>query len=97
MLLESCGTVQIKDSAWFGDEGREGATEFHTLTNETHDYTLAEWDKLRFGMLCTPATTFADWKSVIEKLCSESGKCTYETKKKVNAFMKKVNKVSHRR
>lgn len=94
LLLSSCGTVAIKDSEWCGDMGRDGAACFHTLTTASRDLSPPQWDYIRYGQLCTPASTFADWKAAIEKLCSVSGKCTYQMKQGVNTFMKNVKKVT---
>jgi hypothetical protein len=93
MAVSGCAHVEIKDSEWCGDMGASGAECFHTLTTETRDLTKTEWDSLRFGMVCTKADTFADWKSVIEKLCNKTGICDYQTQASLNAFFDHVKAV----
>ena len=78
LLTSSCGTVQIKDHEFCGDLGSSGASCFHTLKTDSRDIPKPEWDAYRFGQICETADVFSDWKAVIEKLCSESHKCTYE-------------------
>jgi hypothetical protein len=63
---------------------------------ETRDLTKAEWDSLRFGMVCTKADTFADWKSVIEKLCSKTGICDYQTKAVLSAFFFRIKLIQEK-
>lgn len=81
----------MKDHEWCGDKGRLGATCFNTLSEGRRDIKKAEWDEERFGMLCTKAESFGDWKAVILKLCKLTGRCSFDTKTKVIAFEKNVN------
>lgn len=52
---------------------------------------------MRFGQICTndppdqAGATFADWKGVIEKLCSLSGDCDYQTKVKIESFFDRTD------
>jgi hypothetical protein len=93
MAVSGCAHVEIKDSEWCGDMGESGAECFHTLTTEARELTKAEWDIERFGMVCTKADTFADWKAVIEKLCNKTGLCDYETQASLSAFFSRVKKI----
>jgi hypothetical protein len=93
MAVSGCAHVEITDSEWCGDMGASGAECFHTLTTATEELTKEEWDARRFGMVCTVADTFADWKSVIEKLCNKTGICDYETQASLNAFFDRVKAV----
>jgi len=43
-------------------------------------------------MGCLSQEDFGEIKAAIEKLCSEPGRCTYEFKKKFQAFLKKHDK-----
>jgi hypothetical protein len=47
-------------------------------------YSKPEWDKVRFGQICTASENFMHWKSTIEKFCSETDRCTYEEKEQLN-------------
>lgn len=94
LLLSACGTVTIKDSEWFGSLGSQGAAGFHTLTpaSETLDLTqwATKWNDLSNPMICTQASTFADWKADIEKLCSKNTHCIYQAEqafRQLNAFL----------
>jgi hypothetical protein len=70
--------------------GFQGAACFHTLIEEKRDVPKDQWDDERFGQICEKADVFADWKSVIEKLCSLSGDCDYQTKKNLKKFFERV-------
>lgn len=92
LLVASGCTVQIKNQRWYGDIGLDGAIYFETLSEAEGVVTKPEWDKLRFGMLCTDAQSFADTKAVIEKLCHESSRCTYEQVNQMRHFFLKAAK-----
>lgn len=94
-LLASCARVKVKDSEWCGDIGSYGASCFHTLTDETREVSLKEWEQERFGMICTKADNFADWKITILKLCRIAKfRCTYDSKTKMVQFIGKVEDFS---
>lgn len=89
--MVSCGHIPIKNQEWCGDLGQFGADCFNTL-NENHRQIFKEdWDKERFGMLCTKASNFADVKETILKLCRAYKNCTYERTTSVIKFNDKVN------
>lgn len=90
MLLSSCSTIKIKDSEFCGDMGSEGATCFKTLSGESREISPNDWDDERFGMICSSAKTFADWKKAILKLCDMTNRCEMETKKKIDDFGQNV-------
>lgn len=90
LLFSSCGSVKIKDSEFCGDMGTAGASCFKTLSGETRDVHPNDWDEERFGMICSKADTFADWKKAILKLCKMSRRCKYESKKKIKKFGKAI-------
>jgi hypothetical protein len=71
--------------------GQQGASCFNTISDNSRDIEKDEWDKERFGMLCTKAESFANWKQAILKLCKLAGKrCKYDVKKKIIKFNDKV-------
>lgn len=91
ILLVSCSSVKIKDHEFCGDAGPLGASCFHTLTDESRDIEKEQWDQERFGMICTNAASFADWKESLLKLCKLAGKrCRYVVEKKIIEFNDKV-------
>ena len=95
LSLSSCSQVKIKDSEWCGDAGQFGASCFKTLSDNTRDIEKAKWDEERFGMICTKAENFADWKASILKLCQMAGKrCKYDVKNKVIRFNERVESFS---
>jgi len=74
--------------------GELGASCFNTLNDDSRDLTLEEWDKERFGQVCTQPANFTDIKTTIEKLCYKNKKCTYEQKKilkRLNGNLEKFN------
>lgn len=76
--------------------GDSGAACFHTLTSESRDLAKIDWDKERFGMVCTKAQNFAEMKAAVEKLCHKSKLCTYEDRQLMRAFFERVDEVTHR-
>ncbi len=97
LLSTSCAKVKIKDSIWMGSLGESGAAEFHTLKTDKRLIDRRDWDRmwddLSHPIICTYADTFADWKSIIEKLCSFApGKCSYEDKQKLALFFHKTQR-----
>lgn len=95
-VLSGCNSIPIKNQEWCGDEGELGAECFNTLTADTRDLSPADWEQVRFGQVCTNTDNFADIKAALEKLCSKTGNCAYELKKKATAFMNNVNKIKAR-
>lgn len=89
-LSLSCAQVKIKDQAWWADIGDEGAIELHTLSPEQKDISKSDWDKMRFGMLCTTTDVFSENKKNILKLCEDNPRCTIETKTALKKFLKDV-------
>lgn len=76
--LSGCGGVEIKDAEWCGDVGSAGASCYHTLSDAERDIPKDQWDKERFGMLCTQPENFANWKEAILQLCKQYGRCTFD-------------------
>lgn len=91
VVSNGCSHVQIDDHEFCGDLGPDGASCFHTLKDKSRDLNKPQWDQIRFGMLCTSAESFTNWKTAIEQLCNETKKCTYSDKEALRKFFKKVN------
>lgn len=85
--LSACASVEVKDTVWYGDMGPAGAYEFHTHNDKTKEFTLEEWDRMRPGMICTQPKTFAEWKAIILKLCTENPRCKFE---EVESFLAQI-------
>lgn len=95
LSLNSCSVVKIKDGEWCADAGREGASCFNTLSDNSRDISKEDWDKERFGMICTKSENFADWKKSILQLCKMAGKrCRYDFKENVARFYDRVDSTS---
>lgn len=43
------------------------------------------------NQICMTADSYAEWKGNLEKLCSLSGRCTFEEKKTIEMFFNRVN------
>jgi hypothetical protein len=82
-LLSGCAHVPVKDFPYYGDLGQWGAEGNYTLHDEPISLNKADWDKLRFGMICTDSSNWQHWKGIIEKFCQDSNRCTYEEKKRL--------------
>ncbi len=94
LIFGACAKVNITDAEVCGDEGYDGAVCYHTMTSATRTIPKAEWDIERFGMLCTQASNFANWKSEIEKLCNAGNNCTYNVQ--VQSFFSNVQKFQNK-
>jgi hypothetical protein len=76
--------------------GQQGASCFNTISDNSRDIEKEAWDKERFGMLCTKAESFANWKEALLKLCTLAKKrCTYIAKKKIIEFTDRVDEFSN--
>lgn len=93
LLLSGCVSIKVKDQTFYGDEGTLGATYFHFLTEDTGDVSKTDWDNLRFGYICEDADTFADWKALIQKLCSDSGDCDWDTQQALDRIFSHVEEI----
>lgn len=99
ILLSSCAKIKISDSEWCGDAGPLGAFCFNTLSDKSRDIAKEDWDKERFGMICTKSENFAEWKASLLKLCKDSKICSMEVIKTVEALDERVEstkkKINH--
>lgn len=75
---------------FFADAGPIGAFGFHSIKGDDVTVSKVDWDKMRQGMICESTDVFADLKSVIEKLCHDTGKCDVQTEKQADVFFSKV-------
>jgi hypothetical protein len=92
--LASCSTVVIKDAEFCADAGELGAFCFNTLSEKERDIPKADWDTERFGMICTKAEHFAEWKAAILKLCRKNPICTYDMAREVKRFSGRIETVA---
>ncbi len=94
LILSGC--VSIKNHEFCADFGEDGAHCANFLSTETRDLTKPEWDLERENnMVCEKTEVFADWKSVIEKLCSESKRCKYEDIQSLKTFGLRLDRLAH--
>jgi len=97
LSILSCQHVTIKDSEWYGSKGMLGATGFHTLTSESEKVSypdwLTKWTDLKNPMVCTSVDNFADWKAIIETLCSLENRCDYLTPKQQSQLKNFFNQI----
>lgn len=70
--------------------GDLGASCFMTHSDGSRDLSKEEWDKARFGQVCTEAENFTNLKTAIQKLCYLTKKCTVEEKKILKALETKI-------
>lgn len=96
VLLAMCGCAQVpvNDSIFIGSLGVNGGALFHTLNTDSRVLTLPEfaqrWNDLSDPLVCTNSSTFAEWKSDIEKLCSFENVCTTNMQEAVDTFYAKI-------
>jgi hypothetical protein len=70
--------------------GQRGASCFHTISPSERDLNKEEWDRERFGMVCTKSENFSSWQKAILKLCDTSNICNYEVIETLNALAEKA-------
>lgn len=75
-VLSAC--VTVPNIPLYGDKGTLGARKEYLLGGPGANINKQTWDKMRFGMVCTPVPEFSKLMAVIEKLCYQQGKCNYE-------------------
>ncbi len=92
--LTKCSKVKISDAEIFGDMGELGAAGVKILSGAERDLTKEEWDKERYGMICTSQDNYKEWRANLEKLCKESKLCTYEVKTQMEDVFHNVESVS---
>lgn len=82
LTVEGCGVhFVIKDRLVYGDLGKFGAMETHTLFTEIKPIRIhqPDWDQKRIGMTCTATDNITDIIALIDKMCaSHKGECEYE-------------------
>jgi len=97
-LLPSCSKVIISDSVWTGSLGAQGGIQVHTLANvQSTTITLAQfaalWDNLSDPLICTNSSVFASWKEDLEKLCSDTNKCSYDDSQAIQKVSKVMTRI----
>ena len=70
LLSTSCAQIEIVDAEVCGDLGKWGASCHNTLSDNERELMKDDWDKERFGMLCTKAENFTNWKTAIQAMCA---------------------------
>lgn len=82
---------------WCADAGSLGAMCITSISGKEREIAKAEWDKARFGWLCTSPESFAEIKKVILKFCESNKKrCELEAVKKVEDVDSKMQQVSQK-
>jgi hypothetical protein len=91
---QACTSVQIKDAEACSDFGVNGAHCDWLFHSEPRDLPFEDWDKERFGMICTKASNFVDWQADIQKLCSISHRCTREDQAMLENFFLRISEIA---
>lgn len=94
LVASSCGNsqipVDIKEETFYTLRGADGAHINHLFSNDTSDISLAAWNQISEGMTCVSSQGIADFKSELEKLCSEV-KCNQAALDELRKFFHKVS------
>lgn len=95
ILLNGCAQVEVKDEVLYALRGAgNGAFVAHTLNSTEASLTQPEWDAIATGKLCMSTDAFADYKEIIEKLCSYNpSECTYEQQDQLQSFSRHLHKL----
>lgn len=94
IFLNSCTNIKIKDDPWCADAGVFGAECFYTLSDKSFTLDQYHWNKLRVGQICSatenPGEGFKNLKVAIEKLCSDTFRCTEQQQAAVSNVVKRL-------
>lgn len=95
LLLESCGTITVKDEILYGNKGMLGAVEYHTLAATQKEVSFEDWmQTLRTQpMVCTSVNTVADVKAAFEQMCSICNCCSYDTTEAAETLFSNLQKM----
>ena len=107
--LTSCEQVPVRDETIYALKGIAkcpvpttggGALLAHTLTAQELDLSEAQWEATVWGIMatkkavvCMSTDALGDFKSDIEKLCSEGNYCSYQTQTQVQALSMKLRRL----
>jgi len=92
-VVTSCGTVEIKDGEACADFGVNGAHCNWLFHDEPRELTFEQWDRERFGMICTKSANFKDWQADIQKLCAISKRCSKKELEFLNDFFLRLKAI----
>lgn len=84
--------VDVKDEPLYFDKGASGARQDFFLSPGGVDLTKEEWDATRFGMVCMGASSFEDFKTELEDLCTQII-CNYQAQQAVTALKKVISTI----
>lgn len=101
ILLSACNSVPIKNATFDGSLGPNGAFEFNLLNTDSKDISLQDWaaawndlSNPDGPMVCTRTATLANFKMVIETLCSwHPSECDIQAQNQVSQFMSRVQQI----
>lgn len=92
VLSLSCSPkVEVYDKEVCADLGAEGARCTHTLVDQARDVTKAEWDTIRFGMLCMDSRGFTDTETIIDQICQSGfAQCDYKARERIKEILDRL-------
>lgn len=88
----SCSHVKVKNFEFWADKGQRGAVNGWINGGPDRSLNKLQWDKARFGMACTEVSNLTMLLGVVKKLCFDTGRCTYEEYKQLEARVMRLYK-----
>jgi hypothetical protein len=82
--------VKVPNSEFCADKGTQGAVCEFTNGGPSSRFNKIQWDQKRFGMACTEVETVTKLLGVIKKLCFDTGRCSFEEYKQLEARVMKL-------
>ena len=64
--------MTVNEESFYTLEGANGVVITHLFSTDVSSISLAAWNEISEGMTCMSAQAIADFKSELEKLCSEA-------------------------
>lgn len=103
-LFCACAQIPIKDETIFGVRypPGNGAVSVHTITGPIVDLSEDDWlaeqtaiNTENEALMCMSSSSFADFKSEIEQLCSMGNYCSYPDVQSMRQFFLKLENLKH--
>jgi len=86
----SCPKVKIYDHEICGDKGELGARCKYMISDGAHNLDYDQWEEARFGQMCMQPDAYSNLTAALLKLCNSSRRCSWQEKKDIENFGKKV-------
>lgn len=96
LMVLGCGHVIVYDTEVCGNLGPYGAHCVHTLTEETRDVNVRQWQNESIGWLCMDSKGFNDTETSLDQLCATTNLCDYQTRQVIEDVKARLRPILER-